>query len=398
MDFSKMKDLLTAIENSRKRSILFIASFIVIASLTGLFIYEGTKKHVSLTVNGNKKEWKTHANTVHDLLAELEIDYKKQDYLSVSANSKINDHMKIVWKPAHQVTLIIDGHEKKVWTTVKSVKELLKQENIVLNERDKLSVPINAKIKQGLKINLELAFQVVVNDGGKKLTVWSTSTTVVDFLEQQGIKLSELDRVEPGLNQLVNKDTKVNIIRVEKVTDVVEEPVDYATVTKKDGNLDSGQQQIIQDGKDGKVQKTYEVILENGKEVSKNLVSEHVVEEPKEKIVAVGTKGVSQSVSRGSETGKEFYVSSTAYTASCNGCSGKTATGYNLHANPDAKIIAVDPSVIPLGTKVYVEGYGYAVAADTGRRIRGNKIDVFFSSKSEAYRWGQKKVKIKILK
>ena len=92
-----------------------------------------------------------------------------------------------------------------------------------------------------------------------------------------------------------------------------------------------------------------------------------------------------------------MYVNATAYTATCNGCSGKTTTGIDLRANPNAKVIAVDPSVIPLGTKVYVEGYGHAVAADTGSSINGNKIDVFFPSKSAAYSWGNRKVKIKIL-
>ncbi|WP_243458126.1 3D domain-containing protein [Sporosarcina sp. Te-1] len=94
---------------------------------------------------------------------------------------------------------------------------------------------------------------------------------------------------------------------------------------------------------------------------------------------------------------KEFTVSASAYTANCNGCSGVTSTGINLKKNPDVKVIAVDPKVIPLGTKVHVEGYGYAIAGDTGSAIKGNKIDVFFSSKSEAYEWGRKKVKIKIL-
>ena len=61
------------------------------------------------------------------------------------------------------------------------------------------------------------------------------------------------------------------------------------------------------------------------------------------------------------------------------------------------KVIAVDPSVIKLGTKVYVEGYGYAIAGDTGGAIKGNKIDVFFPTKEEAYKWGRKKVTIKIL-
>ncbi|MGG3690496.1 ubiquitin-like domain-containing protein [Caldifermentibacillus hisashii] len=396
MKFTKMKDLFTTIF-SKNKALILIASFLVIASLTGLFIYQGTKKSVSLTLNDNKKEIKTHAETVHELLGELKINYKKQDYLSPSVNAKVKDNMQIVWKPAYMVILTLNGEEKKVWTTAKTVKEFFAKSEIAVKEQDQLSVPLKTKIKQGLKINLDTAFQVVVNDGGEERTVWSTSTTVADFLEQQGIKLNELDRVEPGLDQMIGENVPINIVRVEKVTDVVEEPLEFATVTQKDSNLESGKQQVVQEGKTGKVQKTYEVILENGQEVSKTLISENVMENATDKIVAVGTKEMTQLVSRGTETGKEFYVSSTAYTASCNGCSGKTATGIDLHANPGAKIIAVDPSVIPLGTKVYVEGYGYAIAADTGTRIKGNKIDVFFASQSDAYRWGQRTVKIKIL-
>lgn len=94
---------------------------------------------------------------------------------------------------------------------------------------------------------------------------------------------------------------------------------------------------------------------------------------------------------------KEFTVSASAFTANCNGCSGITSTGINLKTNPDMKVIAVDPSIIKLGTKVYVEGYGYAIAGDTGGSIKGNKIDVFFPTKNEAFKWGRKNVKIKIL-
>src|SRR5699024_6888775 len=86
--------------------------------------------------------------------------------------------------------------------------------------------------------------------------------------------------------------------------------------------------------------------------------------------------------------GKTISVSATAYTASCDGCTGVTATGVDLNIDPDAKVIAVDPNVIPLGTKVHVEGYGYATAADVGRAINGNKIDVHVTSKNEAGTWG----------
>ena len=95
---------------------------------------------------------------------------------------------------------------------------------------------------------------------------------------------------------------------------------------------------------------------------------------------------------------KTFSVTSTAYTANCTGCSGRTKTGFNLRANPNAKIIAVDPRVIPLGSKVWVEGYGTAIAADIGGAIKGNKIDVFMPTTKKAYAWGRKKVTIKVYK
>ena len=94
---------------------------------------------------------------------------------------------------------------------------------------------------------------------------------------------------------------------------------------------------------------------------------------------------------------KEFIVEATAYTASCEGCSGITSTGINLLENPDAKVISVDPTVIPLGSKVYVEGYGEAIAGDTGGGIKGNKIDVFIPSKEEAVKFGVKQLTVKIL-
>ena len=93
---------------------------------------------------------------------------------------------------------------------------------------------------------------------------------------------------------------------------------------------------------------------------------------------------------------KEINVSASAYTANCNGCSGITKTGINLKRNPDMNVIAVDPDVIKLGTKVYVEGYGYAIAGDVGSGIKGNKIEVFIPTTTEAFKWGRKNVKITI--
>ncbi|WP_304980215.1 peptidoglycan-binding protein [Alkalihalobacillus sp. AL-G] len=100
---------------------------------------------------------------------------------------------------------------------------------------------------------------------------------------------------------------------------------------------------------------------------------------------------------RSAAVGKELNVESTAYTANCSGCSGITKMGINLKKYPDGKVIAVDPSVIPLGSIVHVEGYGYAIAADIGGAIDGNKIDVFIPNRDDAYQWGRRDVHIRVI-
>ncbi|HFJ9427429.1 cell wall-binding protein EntD [Bacillus cereus] len=100
--------------------------------------------------------------------------------------------------------------------------------------------------------------------------------------------------------------------------------------------------------------------------------------------------------------GREITVEATAYTAdpSENGSYGGrvlTAMGHDLTANPNMKVIAVDPKVIPLGSKVWVEGYGEAIAGDTGGAIKGNRIDVLVGSDGSANSWGRKSVKVKVI-
>jgi N-acetylmuramoyl-L-alanine amidase len=115
------------------------------------------------------------------------------------------------------------------------------------------------------------------------------------------------------------------------------------------------------------------------------------------KEAAAPAKEEKAATSTNQEATKELSVSATAYTGQCEGCSGVTATGIDLNANPNAKVIAVDPSVIPLGSKVWVEGYGEAIAGDTGGAIKGNKIDVHVPDQGTALNWGRKTVTVKVL-
>lgn len=433
---NNMKNLFPKSINKRNwvYSLVSITVFVLVVSF---LFQEGMKKTVALSLNGEEQLVRTNASTVEDIFAELELDLHAQDYLYPSGDSKIYHDMKIRWKPAKQVAFDMGSESVQVMTTAETVGEFLRKEQVDLGDLDELSHDLDAEIEENMTISLEQAFAWTLVDGTKEQEAWSTSITVADFLKQHNIKLNKDDRIEPSLDTTLSEGASVKIVRVEKVTDVLEEPKDFAVETRKDEDLASGTEEVVQKGEEGLIEKTYEVVMENGKEKSRKLKSEKVVKESVNEVVAVGTKVLVADVSRGtpakqtstqpsqtstqpSQTsaakkseastseasastteapsgGKEMIVSSTAYTASCNGCSGITATGINLKANPGLKVIAVDPSVIPLGSKVYVEGYGYAIAGDTGGAIKGNKIDVFIPTQEEAYRWGNRQVKIKIL-
>lgn len=97
---------------------------------------------------------------------------------------------------------------------------------------------------------------------------------------------------------------------------------------------------------------------------------------------------------------KSYTMNASAYTPYCKGCSGKTALGWNVRTQKH-NVVAVDPRVIPLGSKVqvYVGGklMGTYSAADTGGAIKGNKIDILMYSQSAALKFGRKTVTVKVL-
>ncbi|GAJ98192.1 3D domain-containing protein [Geomicrobium sp. JCM 19055] len=107
----------------------------------------------------------------------------------------------------------------------------------------------------------------------------------------------------------------------------------------------------------------------------------------------------SESASSSSESpeGTTMTMEATAYTADCEGCSGITATGIDLRNDRNANVVAVDPNVIPLGSTVYVEGYGEAIAGDTGGAINGNKIDLHMATTEEALNFGRQSVEVTVL-
>lgn len=401
---------------SLRRNQIAIMSLIAIAfiSIVTLAIYEGNKTSVTLTANGEELEVRTYANTVGHLLSEQEIEVAEHDLISPSVNTPIEDGLSIRWEQSKQVAIQVDDENLSVWTTEETVGDVLEEAGIELTEYDTVSPDVRTQLGDNDKIAVEKAYTFTLVDGGKEKKYWSTATTVGDFLKKENIKLAELDRLEgKKVDDVVEPDSTVRIVRVEKVIDVVEEEVDYAVEKRDDNSLLKGKEKVVQEGKKGKVSREYAIVKEDGKEIARTTNHEKVIQEPTKEVVAVGSKVLVASASSDNGTqpatvsvsrsdaapsgGKEFYVSATAYTAHCNGCSGITSTGINLRTNPDAKVIAVDPNVIPLGSKVWVEGYGYAVAGDTGGAIKGNKIDLHFPTKQAAYKFGRRQVKVKVI-
>ncbi|MGE7983726.1 ubiquitin-like domain-containing protein [Solibacillus sp. NPDC093137] len=426
-------DQLLSPKRKAKKRLIIGFLIIILLIVVGIFIYQVTKVEVKLVTNEGEKVVSTHAHTVDQLLKEKKLEITEHDKLSPSGGSKIEEGMTVYWEHAKPISIKLNDEVIKVWTTDKLVKDILAEANITVGLHDKLSVALDSEVDKNREIIIQQAFQVTVVDGLDIKKYWTTFTTVSNFLKEKNIKLGELDRVNYSFDSYIKADTKLKVIRVEKETEVVEESVAFSTEKKQEPNLLAGKKEVYSEGRNGKKERTYEIVKENGKVVAKSVIAEEVTREPVTEVISVGTKIVEpivaatpeQSISDSSNdysndlssdnylhdassvfatvdneptsSKQELYVEATAYTPFCTGCSGITKMGINVRINTNIKVIAVDPSVIPLGSKVWVEGYGYAIAADTGGDIKNDRIDVLMHSNSEAFIWGRKRVKLLIL-
>lgn len=320
------------------------------------------------------------------------------------------------------VTLVVDGVEISTYTMGNTVGEILHENNIVLQDGGEIYPSKNSKVERGERIVLNNPVPVILYLGNNDpYEIMTTSKDIFGVLEQQGIIIDDDDIVEPSLYTDVIPDQEIFVkyVDIKEVEEKKEIP--YETETRYNDLMYSDESKIIQNGKVGlrviKYQKTYH----NGQEVSSNVVYDAVETQPTIKIVEKGTK--SRPVYNTSNThsinvndaylsgdkitflGQEYSIAytksveSTAFYNSGSNGNHTTATGNPTVYNPSGwSTIAVDPKVIPLHTKVYIEGYGFGIAHDTGGAIKGNIIDVFMPSREAAYNWGRKKgVKIYIL-
>ncbi|RIE16817.1 G5 and 3D domain-containing protein [Candidatus Cryosericum septentrionale] len=183
----------------------------------------------------------------------------------------------------------------------------------------------------------------------------------------------------------------VTFVQVSERTVTVRERVPYDLRYVPEQSAARGQVVVWTSGTGGVRQRVFRLLYEDGALVSRVLVSDSLVGPPAGDALAVG-----KSVYRGGATNK-FFMEATAYSPTVQETDGNpwmTASGMKSGRG----VVAVDPKVIPLGSKLYVEGYGYAIAGDTGGAIKGNRIDVFFYSSDEMARWGRRSVRVFVLK
>jgi len=303
--------------------------------------------------------------------------------------------------------IVYDGDQVSVYNSLtKNTAQALEEMNVQLNELDTVDMP-EEPIDGVAKIQINRAFDVTVTADGKTQTVLAgKNETVGVVLARAGVSLGAQDIVTPAVSSYAESGQNISVSRYMsyKMEELVNVP--YTKKTEKTASLDRGTTKVVQKGSNGQKKQIYQVIIQDGKE-RRTLLREEVIKEATPQIVQVGTRtGVtgpgSVAVSRGGEPiryKKAITVTATAYTTERQRHK-RTATG----AVARVGLIAVDPRVIPLGSRLYITSadgkswvYGTAVAADTGGAIKGNKIDLFFDTHRECVNFGRRKAIVYVL-
>jgi uncharacterized protein YabE (DUF348 family) len=287
------------------------------------------------------------------------------------------------------VTLVDSGREAIIKTRAGDVKKLLEEQNVILGPEDRVIPETTEKLKKGMRVVIKRANRITLLADQETLEFYSSADTVGDVLKEKQLALNEDDIVSPALEEEVNGPTEIKVVRVRTENEVVKAAVPYNTRRVPDSEMAKGISRTAVKGKEGEELQQWRVTYYDNQEVSRHLIDRKTIAKPVDRVLYVGT---GQTISRGGELirfREAMEVIATAY----------TYTGRNTASGtyPEYGVVAVDPRVIPIGTRMYIEGYGYATALDKGSAIIGNRIDVFLESEKEASRWGVRRVKIYLL-
>lgn len=309
-----------------------------------------------------------------------------------------------------RVTLIVDGKSTVVETNQRNVQQLLDEQNLVVGKHDKVSEGMGAEIEDGDSITIAHAKPVQFTADGSTRTVYTTGRTVREMLKELQIALGAEDKVIPSLDATVSAKGGIQVIRVRKVTEKQKQILPFHVVKTADPSIFKGKVRMLQAGKEGVAIQHIEKIFEDGQMVTLKVVKTTVERKSVDKVMAVGTKKPVTILSAASPSVKEVTVDGvsfgikqvlnnvtlTAYTAGVSS-TGKTkehaqyGITYSGTRVTEGRTISVDPKVVPMGWWVYIDGLGLRRAEDIGSAVKGKHIDVYYEDQDYAERFGLKR-------
>lgn len=383
-------------------SLLLIILAVAILSITAVG-YNLTFNTVTIIDEQEEVSVRTRKDTVEEVLEEQKISYIKEDKIKPGLDTPIEDDLEIVITRAIPITIEADEKTYELLTAVEDVKGALKEAGLELGQEDNISHSLEKKLEKGMEIIITRAIPCSIEVDGETIDLFTIKDTVEEVLEEAKISLGKKDKINLDLDEKVEEDVVIKITRVTQETITEKEEIDFKTIRENDSSMKKGSTKTVGNGQNGVKEKEVKVTYEDGKEVSREVIQEKAIKEPVDRVIKVGTKvEVKQTASRGNTSRssaatnngsyRTMRVVATAYSSQDPGVGTRTSTGARLARG----IIAVDPSVIPYGTRIYIPGYGFGTAADTGGAIRGNKIDVAFDSRAEALQFGRKTLTIQI--
>ncbi len=303
---------------------------------------------------------------------------------------------------SHIVSFRSNGSLTEHVTDAATVGDFLRERGIVINEGDYVSPSIDTPLSDRLIVEYRAAIAVTIITSNDARTINTSAENVGAVLAEEGIHLATTDEVQPALTDAIPANGTIRITRVLKWERTEKRTIAAQTIHRLDFSLRPGTTKIISKGAPGMREVMVSFVQRDGGSIDAHVLHSHVVRKAHPRIIAEGVdeyEAFKHFAQHGVERTASIAASAmrmlaTAYTSGCVGCSGITAIGRPAGHG----IVAVDPYVIPLGTHLYIPGYGFAIAGDTGGAIHGNRIDLGFNSLRDAMLFGRREVTVYRLK
>ncbi len=291
------------------------------------------------------------------------------------------------------LTLVVAGQVIHKLTFQRTVAQALGEAGISLDRGDEVAPAASSLLRDGQTVVVRRAVPVTIAVDGKRLQVKTAAETVADTLRKVGVALGPSDKVFPPVQASPTAHAEIRVVRILHRTVTEQITIPYILKAAADPALPRGVVRVRQQGRRGLRERQFKVTVADGAVVSREFVAERMVTAPVDRVIDIGSQIL--VASRGEFIGREYMdMVATAYSPyCCQGVAERTAMGLTAGYG----VVAVDPTVIPLGTTLYIEGYGQAIAGDTGSAIKGLRIDLGFATKREAIRFGRRTIRVYIL-